>query len=401
MIKIAYITVNMPFGSKETFILTELLSIKELGFDILIIPRDVSINLFHKTAEPLLNNTISLPWLNRKIVWEFLRHLIIHPSSFLRIMINISFKARNLRIFIKNLIIFPKAIYTAKIIRALSISHIHAHWASTTSTMAYIVSNVTGIPWSFTAHRWDIKENNLLKEKCKTASFVRAISEKGRREIMEAVKDKSLADKIFVIHMSVNIPAFYESPNVTPDTFTFLCPANLVIVKGHRYLFEACRRLLDKGIKFKCLIAGDGPLKDELIRSVRNLNLMEYIEFSGKLRHEKLLELYMEGKINSVVLPSIITDDGEEEGIPVALMEAMSYGIPVISTNTGGIHELIGDGSGIMVNEKDPEAIANAIEKLIKDASFYESIRNKGREKIEKDFNISITSEKILKLFSA
>jgi glycosyltransferase involved in cell wall biosynthesis len=109
--------------------------------------------------------------------------------------------------------------------------------------------------------------------------------------------------------------------------------------------------------------------------------------------------MYKERIVDILILPSINTGNGEFEGIPVSLMEAMAFGIPVISTDTGGIPELIGDGSGIMVKEKDPEAIAVSIEKLMNDKPYYDFISERGRKKIERDFNVSIISKELLKLF--
>jgi len=169
---------------------------------------------------------------------------------------------------------------------------------------------------------------------------------------LKTIKDATLIKKLLVIHMGVVIPERNNTALKKAEVFKFVCPADFVLKKGHKYLFEACRILSDRGVKYKCLIAGDGPLEDELREMVKKLKLNDSIEFLGRLPHEKLFDLYGRGEIQVVVLPSIITEDAEKEGIPVALMEAMSYGIPVISTKTGGIPELIGDGSGIMIDEK-------------------------------------------------
>jgi len=397
--KIVYITAKTPFDAQETFVLTELLALKELGIDLLIIPRDREKKIFNKEAESLIDITLSIPWFNLRIVLALLRFMFTRPLQFLDLLNVVVFKARNAKVGFKNLIILPKALYLCKFIKKESISHIHAHWASTTSTMAYIISRVTGVPWSFTAHRWDIPENNILKQKCVTASFIRAIDKKGSEEIRQIINDASLAQKILVIHMGVFLPKFDNRP-CFKKRFTFLCPANFVLKKGHKYLFESCKILAEKGLKFKCLLAGDGPLKDKLRELVQKLNLTHSVEFLGRLPHEQLFDLYKSRRINAVILPSIVTDDGEKEGIPVALMEAMSYGIPVISTNTGGIPELIGDGSGIMVEEKNSEALASAIQELMKNKSYYALMSERARGKIEKDFNMSDISEQLLRLFS-
>lgn len=401
MKKIAYITVKAPFGTQETFILTEMLALKERGADILILPRDKSGELFHKEAAPLIKDTLSTSWFDVNIAKDLIKFICRKPVSFIKILYDIAFKARHIRIALKNLIVFPKAVSLSEDLKEASISHIHAHWASTPSTMAYIISRVTGIPWSFTAHRGDIAVNNIINKKCASALFVRAIDEEGRKDLLEIAGDSALQGKILTLHMGVEVPGNVKTPVISQEVFTILCPANFVPKKGHRYLFESCKILSDKGIDFECLISGDGPLGDELKERVEGLPARCNIKFLGRLPHEQLLAFYAEGRVDLVVLPSIVTEDGVREGIPVALMEAMSYGIPVISTRTGGIPELLGDGSGIMVMERDAESLAGAIEKLINDPDYYALTGMRGRKKVEMDFNISLISKRLLELFSA
>jgi len=400
MNRIAYITVKAPFGTQETFILTEMLALRDKGADILIIPRDRPDELFHKEAEPLLENTISTPWLNMNIAKGFITFICRKPGSFIKILNNIAFKSRNLKTALKNLIVFPKAIYLSAVLKDASVSHIHAHWASTPSTMAYVISEVTGIPWSFTAHRGDITEDNILKKKCASASFVRTIDEGGRRDLSGIINDRTLEEKILTVHMGVEVAGNVRRPAMPQEVFTILCPANFVPKKGHRYLMECCRILSDKGVRFRCLIAGDGPLEDELKGMAEGLSAGCDVRFLGRLPHERLLGLYAEGEVDAVVLPSIVTEDGVKEGIPVALLEAMSYGIPVISTSTGGIPEVLGDGSGIMVKEKDADSLAQVIERLIRDPDYCNRLGMRGRKKIEEFFNVSLISERLLELFS-
>lgn len=267
--------------------------------------------------------------------------------------------------------------------------------------MAYIISRLTNIPWSLTLHRGDIKENNLLKIKVNSAAFTRCISENGKKMLFDAI-GQEYKNKIKVIHMGVEYNnSVYQFPLIRNNPFIIAVPARLFTVKGHKYLIDACV-LLRKRRKdnFKCFFYGDGYLKDELKNYVESEVLTNFISIIGHIPNEELIKHYQNRKIDAVVLPSINTKDGEHEGIPVGLMEAMAYGIPVISTNTGGIPELIGDGSGIMVKEKDSEAIANAIEKLICDDNYYEEVAIKGKLKIENNFNINTVVSQLINLFS-
>jgi glycosyltransferase involved in cell wall biosynthesis len=139
-------------------------------------------------------------------------------------------------------------------------------------------------------------------------------------------------------------------------------------------------------------------LREKLANGIKEKGLGGFIKMPGVLPHEKLIDLYKNGEIDCVVLPSINTPSGEHEGIPVAIMEAMVYEVPVISTNTGAIPELLGGGAGIMVKEKSGAELANAIKNAMFDKSKTEKMANIAREKIENDFNIQKTTRALLEL---
>lgn len=401
MNKIAYITAKTPFGLQEAFILTEMLALRSCGADILIIPRDNPKKLLsHNKAKELIPFAMTFPLINLAIAGTFIKYMTSNPLLLMKLIYRIAFRTRAVTIALKNLAVFPKSLYLAQTDLLKDVSHIHAHWASTTATMAYIISHLTGIPWSFTAHRWDIGEDNILEEKCRSASFVRAISERGRKEILDTIRDKTLAGKVSVLHMGVDMPDLNEKRLAFDKTFTFLCPANLYSVKGHKYLLAACSILRGSGLSFRCFIAGDGYLEEELKAVVKKLHLEDVTKFTGRLSHEELFAMYDSGIVDAVVLPSIVTADGEQEGIPVVLMEAMSYGIPVISTNTGGIPELLSDGSGIMVPEKDPYAIACALVRLYEDAAYRISVAKRGRAKVLAGYSALHVADELYGMFA-
>jgi len=394
--RLLYITAQIPWGRGETFILEELLEIKKREINFLIIPRNPPKEIFHRDAESVLNNAIWLPLINFKIIIAFWTALLTKIISWKILGVIIKY-SRNPFIFLKNLAVFPKSFFVAKIIKKEKIDHIHAHWGSTTATMAYVISKITSIPWSFTLHRWDIKENNMLKEKVKSAKFVRCISEHGENELIKIVGEK-YKDKIKVIHMGVKIPSDITEARKVKKSFTIVTPANLLEVKGHKYLIDACLNLVKQGIKnFQCIFYGEGPLRTELESLIRKRGLTNFIEMLGVISHEKLIELYKNKEIDIVVLPSITTEK-EHEGIPVALMEAMAYGIPVISTNTGGIPELLSNGAGIIVKEKSSEQLAKAILKIMKEENFQEELSEKGYQKIKEEFNIEKNVKILLEL---
>lgn len=391
----------MPYGPKETFIIPEIIEIQRCGHHVIIIPVRPDKELFHQDAVIFRNETYRADLISSKIIFTFLAEFLHRPVAALKTLATVVLRSRSLKIALKNISVVPKAFYTAHILRREKIDHIHAHWASTPSTVAYIAASLTGIPWSFTAHRWDIAENNILRTKVVSAAFVRAIDENGKKRIVEIVKEKVLDDKIHVLHMGVGTQNHGNSDKQSSDPFTILCPANMVHIKGHVYLLRACRLLRQKGAKIKCLLAGDGTLKDELKALAGELDLNDQTKFLGRLPHEQLLEMYKKDIIDVVILPSIETEAGEAEGIPVALIEAMSFGIPVISTHTGGIPELLGEGAGIMVKDKDSQELANAMETLYNDVSLRRMLGAQGRERVKKEFNLEAVVGEMLKHFSS
>lgn len=177
---------------------------------------------------------------------------------------------------------------------------------------------------------------------------------------------------------------------------TILCPANLYPVKGHRYLIEAIAVLRKRGVECELLVAGDGALRSDLDAQVQNLGLAGAVHFLGQCSHTEILAMYREGRVGMVVLPSVDLGNNLHEGIPVSLLEPMSYNIPVVSTNTGGIPELLEDGAGLIVPDKDPMALADAIERLVRDSEFTAKVARKGRQRVCESFNVVAVVSQLL-----
>jgi glycosyltransferase involved in cell wall biosynthesis len=402
--KTLFITAQTPWGRGEVFILEELLDVELLGADFVVIPRNPPKEVFHKEGNDLLKKTVRLPLFSVAIGKYFIKILFAREVLWKMAKI-IIVNSRNPVIALKNLAVFPKAVFVAKIIQKNNIDHIHAHWGTTTATMAFVISKITGIPWSFTLHRWDITENNLLREKAKSAVFIRCISRHGMNNLSRIIGNE-FEPKLKMIHMGVNKPdknAIAKKINDDGDeTLTIAVPANLIDVKGHIYLIKAIALLpKERAQKVICLFFGDGHLEGRLRRDVKRNNLGGQIKFLGAIPHNHLMEFYQKSVIDLVILPSIHTHDGSHEGIPVSLMEAMAYGIPAVSTNTGGISELLGDGAGIIVPEKDPRALAWVISEMLDKKIDINRIRISGKRKVYGEFNSQKNTATLLDLIKS
>ena len=396
--KIAYITAQTPYGPGESFILPEVIELRRQGHEVVVFPLRPADEIHRgRECEEVAKYTVRIPLVSFPVLLQALGLSLLRPSLIGRIISEIIKCSGSAKKILKNLSVLPKGLVLGEEIRKKGFDHIHAHWASTPSTAAYIASLYSGVPWSFTAHRWDIAEANMLVTKVKSCQFVRAIGRNGAEEIKQQIP-KELWAKVTVVHMGVEMPQFLGS-GTKEGAFTLACIAGFVPKKGHRFLLEACSLLKQKGFSFRCLLIGDGPLKEEIQELSRAMDLEDIMEFKGRLPHDEVLGLYGTGLVSTVVLPSIVTEDGEKEGIPVALMEAMAAGIPVVSTITGDIPELLEGGAGILVPPGDSKALADAIEVIMENPYYRTELGQKGRKKIEADFSLSSVVKQLAELF--
>jgi glycosyltransferase involved in cell wall biosynthesis len=386
--KIVYVTANLPYGTDEAFLVPEIAALKALGHEVLIVPRSPRGGAVH--GQHLIESSVSEGLISSKI----LRSASRISTQKWRVMADRIRSSRSTSVAAKNLAILPKAAWLAEIASRWKADHIHCHWAGTTATMAMAASEWSGIPWSFTLHRWDIVENNLLVEKARSASLVRFISEDG----LSMARERGLpaSDHVRVIHMGVEMP----SVRSTPGRQVCLCPARLVEIKGHRYLLEAWKKVRELGIRARLWLAGDGPLRSSIEAQATALNIRDSVRLLGTVSHSVLLEMYKSGGIALTVLPSIELGNGGHEGIPVALMEAMSYGVPVIGTRAGGTPELIRNGSGVIVEPGNVPELASAIQSMLDHPGNAQRLGERGRCHVDKEFNVTNTTAALVDAFS-
>jgi glycosyltransferase involved in cell wall biosynthesis len=382
---VIYVTARLPTGVGEPFIVPEIVELERQGCDVTIVPVRPSANVVHADARRLLPKAVSAPLLSGTIARSALVETARAPAAVGKALFSV-LVGGSLRIVLKNLAVFPKALWLARYARGLRADHLHAHWASTSATLAMLASRLSGIPWSFTAHRWDIPENNLLGLKVRCACFVRVISADGEQELRSIVDRPAWSP--WLLHMGVPLPPAPEPADGDDGPLRVLTAAWFVEKKGHVHLIEAVRRLKDRGVSVRVELAGDGPLATSLRRRVGELGLEQEVIFLGLVSHDELLEMLRGHKWHVAVLPSIVTSSGQLEGIPVSLIEAMACGLPTIATESGGIPELLGDGAGILVPPGDAEALARALASLAEDSALRASLAERGRRRVEEAFSV-------------
>jgi glycosyltransferase involved in cell wall biosynthesis len=393
-LKILYVTSALPYGSGESFLIPEIKELLRLGYEVRLVPRSPTYRLVHQDAAELQEHCTARSLIGWDVVKGALHEIFLRPRGALRALA-VLFRKSGWRTFMKNMCVYAKGLWLGGMARSWQADHIHVHWISTTATMGMVASIVAQTPWSCTAHRADIDLNNLLKEKLASASFVRFISQSGWRMAasLGAPPDPRNA---MVLHLGVDLPPAGNLPPSPEFRNTILCPASLYPVKGHCYLIEAIALLRNRGLACKLLVAGDGKMRPRLEAHVRKLGLADAVEFLGQRSHTEILAMYRECRVGMVVLPSVDLGHNLHEGIPVALIEAMSHAVPVIGTRTGGIPELLEGGAGLTVPDKDPVALADAVERYLRDPAFAAEVARAGWQRVVEAFNVTTVVSQLL-----
>jgi glycosyltransferase involved in cell wall biosynthesis len=388
--KIAYITKQLPFGVSEAFILAEVADHAAHGWEVWWAPLSRG-PMIHDRA--LLAQTIAAPLWSPAILGAALAEALQHPWRTARLGTRL-LRARSVRLALRNLAVFPKGLWLGRRLHRHAFDHIHIHFAAAPATMGVVAAQVAGLPYSITAHRYDIAQNNLLGWKAQGARFVRAIDAAGAEEIRSHVGARGI--RLLVLHMGVPVP---DRP--APRREGALAPLRLAIAarlvgkKGHTHLLEALAIARHAGQEITLAVFGDGPLEPALHRQATQLGLDDAITWHGPTAHHTMLDALRTGQFDAAVLPSITTADGDKEGIPVFLIEAMAAGLPVITTANGGIIELAGDGAGVMVPEADPQSLATALIRLAQDGAGRGRLAEAGRQRVLAEFEISANMRRL------
>jgi glycosyltransferase involved in cell wall biosynthesis len=277
---------------------------------------------------------------------------------------------------------FAEAAMLVRLMKKHALSHLHNHFADSSCSVAVIAAAMGEISYSFTIHGpAEFYEPKFwrIDEKVRRALFVNCISHFCRSQVM-LFAPLDCWDKLRIVHCGVDLDAFKVKRHQGRGS-RLLFVGRLAAVKGLPILFEALAKL--EGVTLD--IAGDGPDGRLLEERVRALNLSSRVNFFGYQSQEQVREL--------LKLADAFVMSSFAEGVPVVLMEAMAAGVPVVATRIAGTPELVHDGqNGLLVAPGDIDAMANAVDRLLKDADLRNRFAIAGRQDIEREFNIQTES---------
>jgi colanic acid/amylovoran biosynthesis glycosyltransferase len=293
---------------------------------------------------------------------------------------------------------FLWAIAALPVVERAGVSHLHAHWATGPTTAAMVLSRLLGIPFSFTAHAYDVwREQLLLPEKLRSATFAVTCTEYNRQHLA-ATYAVSL-DKVVTVHHGVDVHRYGSVERTPKGEARVISVGRLVEQKGFDRLLRACKRLVESGEAFRCEIVGDGPLRERLEGLVDEYRLRDHVTLVGRLHQDDLRKRY--AAADMFVLFCVPASDEDRDGIPNVLIEAMATELPVVSTKFSGVPEIVMDGeTGILVATDDERAQAEAVRRMLRDPALRRGMGRAGRRRVMEGFTIEASAAHLDAVFS-
>jgi glycosyltransferase involved in cell wall biosynthesis len=299
---------------------------------------------------------------------------------------------------------FFQAGYLADVLRRDPVSHLHAHFATAPALVAMFTHELIGVPYTFTAHARDIYVDTqpaLLRAQMARARAVVTVCEYNRRYLAGHLGPESQG-KVRCVYNGLDLRPFTGAPPATTDTDTgpplILSVGRLIEKKGIGDVIAAADILRERGRSFQVEIIGTGPLGPSVAADVKRRGLEDRVQLRGAQPLDVIRLAYRRATV--FALPSVVAADGDRDGVPTVLMEAMASGVAVVSTCVSGIPELITAGQdGLLVAPRCPAALADALDVLLSDPELRARLARAARRKIEECFAIDRSAAHLLALF--
>ena len=394
----------------ETFVLNEILELERRGVRVVVFSMKVADEALRQPdLERLRAPVTTIPPLRGRGLWQHLAaHVACLARSPGRYRETVAFvRGRRSATAWRKFLVAPFIVQRA---RAQGIEHLHAHFASGPARQAKFVSLLSGLPFSFTAHAKDLYweghnhgKNNKLKKRLRSASFVVVISDFNHR-FLRSLNFSVPRRRVLTLYNGIDLerwPLRLPAGRPTPAAAIplLLAVGRLVPKKGFDVLLHACRILKDEGRVFRCLIAGDGPERLRLQQLRDELGLETDVELPGSVPQDRLREELMP-RAHVLIQPSVVASNGDQDGIPTVVLEALALGLPVVATPVSGIPEAVADGeSGLLVPQNSGQATAAAVARILDDADLAAQLARGGRARVERSFDLRLSVSVLHHLF--
>ena len=385
--RIGYVLEMYPRFS-EAFIVNEILALEDTGEEIdifsLLLPMD---GRFHESLAEVHAPVTYMPYqVNAHEVWDLLRKgLDILP----RLTVNVP-----------DVLALPVtdaagAVRLAMAVRRLGITHLHAHFGSIATDVARVAARLAGVGYSFTAHARDIfpadVDHEALRRNIADAVAVVTASDFNLHRLQETFGPD--AGNVVRVYNGVDLDRFpYTSPADRPPVVAGV--GRLVPPKGFTHLVDAVAMLVQEGRDMRLDLVGTGEEEEALHAQVDTLGLHKHVRFRGALSQPHTRAAIRQAA--ALAVPCVVAPDGNRDGLPAVLLEAMALGTPCVATAVTGIPEAVtADHTGLLVPPEDPATLAKALARLLDDADLRLDLSTNARALVEREFDIRKTSEQL------
>jgi glycosyltransferase involved in cell wall biosynthesis len=400
-LKLAYIIGTYP-SLTTTFIDREINFLRQWGVDLQVISMrrpTGPLSAEQKASQPHV--IYLLPVRTLHFVRAHLGFVVRRPRVYFGTLFYLLRRPHlGLRSRLLTLLHFAAGVYAAYFLRDQAYDHIHAHFIDRAATLALVASRLLDIPYSVTAHASDIYVNPiLLHEKLSEARFI-ATCTGYNQTYLAGLGTNGFGHKLRCIYHGLDVGNYQPASCPSPDKPILIAVGQLKEKKGFAYLLKACRILKDQGYHFACQIVGEGPLRQDLEVQIRQQSLQDTVTLCGALPHQEVIDKYKQSTI--FVLPCIVGADGDRDGIPNVVLEALAMQLPVVSTRHSGIPEVVEDGvNGVLVPPADEVALAEALASLLDDPERRRRLGERGRQTVIENFDVAQNVRRLLAEFTA
>jgi len=388
--KLAYIITKYPCKS-ETFASRELWEMRRIGHDITIFAATQERDIHE---DSVASNTLYRTCLFSKHSLKCVFYITIRfPIGILRLALFILklmfIKTTEALSLLRNIGTIATFAYH---LNRSKITHVHAYFLSWPALMAVAISKITRCTYSISAHARDIYvESGALNAKISHASFVAVCSEAGHTFLRQRLP-ASKHDKLHLVHHGIDHLLERRKPhsdsvinNVRRSDIVAI--GRLVEKKGFVFLLMAFALVRETNPKTQLVIIGDGPQKEPLLHAATALGISSSTRFAGWLDETTTAEILRNSTI--LVTPSVMTHEGDQDGIPNVILEAHREDTPVIASNCGGISAIVQHfHTGWLVEPRNVEELATAITTLLQDLHLRQKLQNNARLSCRQHFDI-------------
>ena len=373
----------------ETFILSEIIALeaqgKSLGLFTLLPPSDEIEQADVRRVKAVPEQLEPSPWA------EVFSHLIRQPRAAARaIWLSVKYAGTGFGS------VLGCGVDLARRIRAQNVSHLHSHFADTPSMIAEIASVLSGVPFSISAHAKDIYTTPTkgLASRLRAARFTTTCTSHNADFLKQIAPDARIAQNYHGLDLDRFDAATRAAPSEIP---LILSVGRLRHKKGFDTLIDACALLAAEGTKFQCEIIGYGPEEDALRRQIEARGLKGVVRLSGKRPQDEVLARMKSAAV--FALPCRVLDDGDRDGIPNVILEALALQTPVVSTRVSGIPEIIThEKTGLLVEPDDAAALKIALLQILTCPEDARAFAVEGQNAVQSEFSLP---ENIRSLVSA